>query len=195
MVAMTAAAARTDRSASSGRVRAVAAIVAGVGFVLVVAANPRTRGVGLLVLVGLVLVVTIAGGSRLRAGPIAAVGAGLVALVSLWLVPQRDDTAAMLILAALYGVAIGVLARAQYTRAGADRRGGRIASVAVGVVVLVASGVHRLRRRGDTGRDLVRRRHRARTDERGHQVALTFDDGPNVGSTEKVHGHPRRATA
>jgi peptidoglycan/xylan/chitin deacetylase (PgdA/CDA1 family) len=109
---------------------------------------------------------------------IGAIVGGLVAAGALWLVTQRDDTAAAFILAVFFGAGVAIAA-------GSDRSHqlrallGVIALAVVGAFFAAYIGaetpdatwfgggtVH-----GPTNRD---------------EVALTFDDGPNIGATQQV---------
>src|SRR4051812_32360402 len=129
------------------------------------------------VVVGLAAGVALGRWLASRAAIAAAVG-GLVAVAALWLVTQRDDTAAALILAVFFSAGVAIAAGAG--------RAVRWRPV-IGISALVVAGlffaayigaetpdaawfgggiVH-----GPTNRD---------------EVALTFDDGPNIGATEQI---------
>ncbi len=156
----------------------VAGVAVGLGFLGAVAARPATRTVADLALV----VVALAAGawiSRRAAGPGALCAAGgLAALIAAWLLPQRTDAPSAAILAFFFGAGVSLL-----TGRREDRPPRRARSRATATVLLVAvigfgayvgaetPGSHWFGggiTRGPTARG---------------EVALTFDDGPNLSAT------------
>ena len=134
----------------------------------------------------LTLLLTVAGlvagwvvGEWIGAGSRAGVVVGaLVAVASLWLVTQRDDTAAALILALLYAAGVGLA-----TSATSDYRGRASFGLVLLVLVTLFFGVYIGAETPDAtwfgGGTVHGPTNRP-------EVALTFDDGPNIGSTKKV---------
>ena len=90
-------------------VASAAALAAGLGFVLAVDAQRVTSGFVDLALVVSALIVS-AVVARLASGPVPLRVAGsIVALVAIWLLPQRADVPSGLILAVLFGAGAGLL--------------------------------------------------------------------------------------
>ena len=223
---------RPDDSRTRGlRIVARAAVTAApLGFVLAATKNPHTDGAGS----GLLLLVALAAGliaaRVLPANRALAVAGGAVATTAAWLLPQRDDLASAVILAALFAlgagiatqppppsqvtrdaglaavvvmfalyftvsqnillvvVAASVIAATAATAAGyfptrTSRRGRAIVFGTVLVVItLVYTGYVGAETPGATwfGGGVVH------GPVNGGQVALTFDDGPNLGASEKI---------
>jgi peptidoglycan/xylan/chitin deacetylase (PgdA/CDA1 family) len=151
-------------------------------FVLFVASNTHLRT---LLTVALVVVVLGAGtvlGQRLAVGRVGRIASCAVAIVALWLLDQRDDVASAVVLASLFGVGAGI-AVGSAKQARATSRPGARASVAtlvvftcfvtmyVGAETPAASWFGGGITHGPTN---------------GNDVALTFDDGPDITSTLRV---------
>jgi peptidoglycan/xylan/chitin deacetylase (PgdA/CDA1 family) len=131
--------------------------------------------IALAFVAGAVLAKAAAGGRPLRI-----IGA-LIALVALWLLPQRSDTASVAVTAAFLGAGLALLAG---PRRAADRDPeSRQRARATGTVVLVAVVAFALYLGAETptshwfGGGIT---HGPTTYS---QVALTFDDGPNLTAT------------
>jgi peptidoglycan/xylan/chitin deacetylase (PgdA/CDA1 family) len=202
------------------------ALAAAAGFVLIISATAATNTAGALALTA----VTVAGGAALGhfcgRGRVGVVIGGVVAVVCVWLAPQRDDAGTAVLLGLLFGIGLGLGMRGRATlRAAAvaaigvvvllvvrlaasqaavgwltaaavagavalalvapSAQGRRFGSVFVGVVLattLLFTGYVGAETPGATwfGGGAV---HGPAT---GNQVALTFDDGPNIGTTLKV---------
>jgi peptidoglycan/xylan/chitin deacetylase (PgdA/CDA1 family) len=103
---------RLDRAgAGPGRLwlatRAAATTVA-IGFGLAAMSKPDTVGVGARLLIVLALGAGLLAARRLPANRTLAVVGGVVAVTAAWLLPQRDDVAAAVILALLFAVGAGI---------------------------------------------------------------------------------------
>lgn len=199
------------------------------GFVVGVSANPATNSV---LAIGLAVLGVVAGALLAMTGtptrPRAAVG-GAVALTCTWLLPQRDDVAAAVILAVIFGAGVALSFEKRVWRSAAIVGGGELAIIVVArftgsidlVMLLVAlcvvvSTAARVARPTTEQPARLRRLpvfavtlavatllftayvgaetpdanwfgggtvHGPTT---GNQVALTFDDGPNVGATMAI---------
>jgi peptidoglycan/xylan/chitin deacetylase (PgdA/CDA1 family) len=103
----------------------------------------------------------------------------LVALVALWLFPQRSDPGARLILAVLFAGGIGLL----LVRPGATHRALRRIAATVLVVAVVGFGAY-VGAETPTAHWFGGGITHGST--RANAVALTFDDGPNVSSTLRI---------
>jgi peptidoglycan/xylan/chitin deacetylase (PgdA/CDA1 family) len=198
------------------------AIVAALGFVVTASATTDLNRVATLALVGAMVAAGALVTNRFSASRVTIVVAALIALLCTWLLPQRDDAGTALILGALFGAALGLIAhrsRSQLTigiafAGGAALVGARLLTDQVIVAGLVALAVlfvgiaatPRAGRRvtalvtalatialvftaylgaetpsaswfgggythGPTNRD---------------EVALTFDDGPNIGASLEI---------
>jgi peptidoglycan/xylan/chitin deacetylase (PgdA/CDA1 family) len=221
------------RSEAQSNWAAARVVVAGalVGFVLAAEKNPHTRGWALLFIV-------VAGAGayaahRLPSNRTLAVLGAAVASTSAWLLPQRDDVAAVAILCFLFALGAGVAVDLwTLPRPSATVRNVAIASVVVVIalalaapervlLLVVASIVVAGTAATLLGRFPARSTGRGRAVVFGtvlvattlvftgyigaetpdaswfgggavhgpvdtREVALTFDDGPNIGATEKV---------
>jgi peptidoglycan/xylan/chitin deacetylase (PgdA/CDA1 family) len=167
----------------SAPIAEVAGAAACVGFLVAVAVRPETRSTRDLVIVAAAL----AGGmlvARITFGlGSARIVGGTTSLLAAWLLPQRTDIASAVILAAFFGAGIGLMV-GRVGRAPSERvappRGRRRATrgvLFIAIVVFAAyvgaetPGSHWFGggiTRGPAGR---------------REVALTFDDGPNVTAT------------
>jgi peptidoglycan/xylan/chitin deacetylase (PgdA/CDA1 family) len=138
------------------------------------------RSVGDFALVALALV----GGAVLAraasgSGRVRVVG-GLTALIAAWLFPQRSDIASAMILAAFFGAGVGLLIGPRGD-AGAGPRRGRTRTV--GTVLLVAVIGFALYVGAETPGSHWFGGGITHGPSHGNAVALTFDDGPNIGAT------------
>ena len=164
-----------SRSAS---LSGVAGAVLGLVFLGAVAARPETRGLGDLALVAVALLAgaTIA---RLACGPSALrIAGGLTALIAAWLLPQRTDGPSAAILAVFFGAGVS-LAVAGAGDQGSSRGRRRItASVLLLAMIGFAAYV---------GAETPSAHWFGGGITHGSalygQVALTFDDGPNLSAT------------
>jgi peptidoglycan/xylan/chitin deacetylase (PgdA/CDA1 family) len=153
--------------------------IACAAFVVAAAVNTHMRNAPtvLVALGGLAAGVALGRWLGTRSAVAAVVGA-LTAVASLWLVTQRDDTAAAGVLAVLYGCGVAIAAGSDRTH---PRRGSiGVVALAVVALVLAASIGAETPDASWFGGGTVH----GPTDK--NEVALTFDDGPNVGATEKV---------
>ena len=113
---------RPDDSRTRGpRIVARAAVTAApLGFVLAATKNPHTDGAGS----GLLLLVALAAGliaaRVLPANRALAVAGGAVATTAAWLLPQRDDLASAVILAALFALGAGIATQPPPPSSGKD---------------------------------------------------------------------------
>jgi peptidoglycan/xylan/chitin deacetylase (PgdA/CDA1 family) len=156
----------------------VAGAVLGLAFLGAVAARRETRGAGDLALVAVALLIGAAI-ARLACGPSTLrVAGGLTALIAAWLLPQRTDGPSAAILGAFFGAGVSLA-----MIGGGDHTSGRGRRRITATVLLLAmigfaayvgaetpsahwfgGGITH----GPAGRA---------------QVALTFDDGPNLSAT------------
>jgi peptidoglycan/xylan/chitin deacetylase (PgdA/CDA1 family) len=197
-------------------------VVLALGFVLAVSANPHTNTASALVLAALVCAVGFFAAQRVTASRSAVVAGAAAALAALWLVGQRDDVAAVVVLAVLLGagirpldrvhprVAIGACAVAPVAARFAGTSQEAVLFATAGAVVLCAA----LRLRAVTeGTHLTRWYIAALVGAvalvtayigaetpsaswfgggiahgptNRPQIALTFDDGPNIGATVQI---------
>ena len=183
MAAMGTEAADRARSRMAGWRAALSAVLL-VGFGAGVLRNPHTRGP---VVVVLVVAAAAAGLWIARHAPrtrsVAVVG-GAVALVAAWLLPQRDDTAATAILAFLFTVGTGVALGLRTPSA--PTTGSRGRAVVFGSVLLATTLVFTGYVGAETPRATWFGGGAVHGPTNTNEVALTFDDGPNLGTTEKV---------
>ena len=103
---------------------------AGLAFVLAVSANPSTGSPLDLVCVAASVTAGVAIARRSRTSRTAVLVGTFVALVALWLVPQRDDLASAVILAFLFGVGAGLVFRHPH-------RGAHVVAGVVAAVLLL----------------------------------------------------------
>jgi peptidoglycan/xylan/chitin deacetylase (PgdA/CDA1 family) len=207
-----------------------AATTAPIGFGLAAMSKPDTVGIGVRLLIVLALGAGFLAARRLPTNRTLAVVGGVVAATAAWLLPQRDDVAAAVILAVLFALGAGIAVEppppSRSTQLGllaglitmfALRLTVSQETLLVVVVCVVAAAT------GATvaGRFPTRRSSRGRAVGFGTvlvatmlaftgyvgaetpgatwfgggtvhgpvdtgQVALTFDDGPNVGATRKI---------
>ena len=165
-----------DPGRVSALLTAVAGGVAGLGFLVAVGVRAETRGLGDVAFVAVALAAG-AGIARLACGPGALrVPGGLTALIAAWLLPQRTDIASTAILAVFFGAGVS-LAVGRGTPGARGRR--RVTATLlllaiVGFAAYIGSetpSVHWFGG-GITHGPQARR-----------EVALTFDDGPNLSAT------------
>jgi peptidoglycan/xylan/chitin deacetylase (PgdA/CDA1 family) len=225
---------RLDRAgAEPGRLSLVtraAATTAPIGFGLAAMSKPDTIGFGARLLIVLALGAGFLAARRLPANRTLAVVGGVVAATAVWLLPQRDDLAAAMILAVLFALGAGVAVEppppSRSTQLGL--LAGLIAmfalrwTVSQKTLLLVVVGVIAAATAATVaGRFPTRRTNRGRAIAFGAvllatmlvftgyvgaetpdatwfgggtvhgpvdtgQVALTFDDGPNLGATRKI---------
>jgi peptidoglycan/xylan/chitin deacetylase (PgdA/CDA1 family)/general stress protein CsbA len=153
--------------------------VALAAFVLVVAANEHMRSVLTLVLVFAGVALGVASGRWIGTrSVVAAVVGGFVAVAALWLVTQRDDTAAAVILAVLFGGGAAVAL-------GTDRS--HPARASTGVVALVAlTAIFAAYIGAETPDATWFGGGTIHGPTNRNEVALTFDDGPNIGASREI---------
>ncbi len=225
---------RLDRAgAGPGRLwlatRAAATTVA-IGFGLAAMSKPDTVGVGARLLIVLALGAGLLAARRLPANRTLAVVGGVVAVTAAWLLPQRDDVAAAVILAVLFALGAGIAVEppppSRSTQLGL--LAGLIAMFALRftvsqktLLIVVVCVVAAATAATVAGRFPTRRPRRGRAVVFGTvlvatmlvftgyvgaetpgatwfgggtvhgpvdtgEVALTFDDGPNLGATRKI---------
>ena len=172
------------RTPELGRVPATRAeivgAVIGAGFVVAVAVRPETRGLADLALVAGALVAGAAiahvarGPGRLR------VAGGLTALIAAWLLPQRTDVAGAVILAAFFGAGVSLCVGRAPGPDDRPRRGRHRTTAAVVLLAIIGFAAYVGAETPSVhwfGGGITH----GPTDAR--EVALTFDDGPNLTAT------------
>jgi peptidoglycan/xylan/chitin deacetylase (PgdA/CDA1 family) len=156
----------------------VAGAVVGLGFVVAVATRPETRGLGALALVAVALVAG-AGLARLACGPAALrIVGGLTAAIAAWLLPQRTDGPSAAILAVFFGAGVSLMIGASADAVPRPAR--RRVTATVLLLAVIGFGAYVGAETPSVhwfGGGIT---HGATA--RG-EVALTFDDGPNLSAT------------
>ena len=215
----------------AGSLATGALLAAAFGFVLGVSANPHTNHAGTLAIVAAGLAAGAATTARVPQSRTRAVIGAAVALVCLWLLPQRDDAGTAVILAVLFGGGTMLVrpGRPDRTAAVTAVIGGGVLLAARAVVApavllwLVAAAVItatavRLRAPGDASKPKTTRRRVSAVvvtlvvatvaftgyvgaespraawfgggithgPTHSNEVAITFDDGPNLDATPKI---------
>jgi peptidoglycan/xylan/chitin deacetylase (PgdA/CDA1 family) len=141
------------------------------------------RSIGDLALVvlafaaGAVLVRAASGGRRMR------IVGGIVAVVAIWLVPQRSDVGSVAVLAAMLGGGIGLLFGRRTTSGDGTARRRPRATAALLVVAVVVFGLYI---GAETPTSHWFGGGVTHGNPHSRQVALTFDDGPNITTTLAV---------
>jgi peptidoglycan-N-acetylglucosamine deacetylase len=171
---------RAVRAVRRSRLPLVAGIALGLGYLVAVGARHDTRSLLDLTLVTLALIGGAALG-RLASGSITARVAGaVIAVIAVWLLPQRTDVPSAVILGAFFGAGVSMLV-ARGTDAGTGGHPGARRNTAL--ILLLAAIVFAAYVGAETpgshwfGGGIT---HGPTTDR---DVALTFDDGPNVTAT------------
>ncbi len=208
-----------------GRQTLALAVLAGT-FALCVSVNPNLNSAITVGLTAATLVGCILLARRIEPTRSGALVGAVVAVVSLWLLAQRDDTGSALILAALFGVAVALVIRAAGRLPGSLWLGYGLVALAArllgaerAVLVIAAIGVLATALTALNERHTAHRPRRtsallavlssitivftcyigAETPEatwfgggiihgptNNNDIALTFDDGPDVTSTPEV---------
>jgi peptidoglycan/xylan/chitin deacetylase (PgdA/CDA1 family) len=162
-------------SRSRSAIRATVAVTAGIAFLVCAGVRYEAiRGIdALLVALGLVVgasIAYVARGSR----PLSVVGT-VTAVISGWLLLQRDDVGTAVILAVFFGLGVGLAALPPSDRRGLPRIAATIALV--GIVTFAAYvGAETPSVRWFGGGITNGSTHH-------DEVSLTFDDGPNLSAT------------
>jgi peptidoglycan/xylan/chitin deacetylase (PgdA/CDA1 family) len=154
-----------------------------VGLAFVVAADLRLGALSIPAVV-LVAVALVAGAwlARVGSGNGSLVVAGfLTALIAAWLLPQRTDLASAAILAAFFGAGIALIVRPRSVEIGPAP--GRVRNRLVGTVLLVAVVVFAAYVGAETPSVHWFGGGITRGPAADRDVALTFDDGPNLTAT------------
>src|SRR5438552_3959463 len=103
----------SDASSVSDMARARVAqsfgVTGALGFIIGVSGNARTNTVGAIAFSALALIAVGLLAMRMGTTRWLVLPAVVVALVALWLLPQRDDAASAVVLAALFGAALGLM--------------------------------------------------------------------------------------
>jgi peptidoglycan/xylan/chitin deacetylase (PgdA/CDA1 family) len=154
-----------------------------VGFAIVAGANLSTRDLVAIVAVLLAGLAGAAATERIAGGWALTVIGGLVAVVSVWLLRQRDDLAAALILAALFAMAVSLVVHSRPLKSDAPKtRGGAVFAALLLVVTLVLTAY--IGAETPAASWFGGGATHGPTNTR--RVALTFDDGPDAVSTPEI---------